>query len=128
MVRFLDLCADAAEPLAPSKTVDEAWHEFVLFTREYAAFCEERYGRFLHHDPYESVDREAFRRTYSAYEGRYGTPDRRIWSDVFDSAGGGGWGGYGSRSDSGGSDSGGGDGGGGDGGGGCGGGGCGGGG
>ena len=51
MVRFLDLCAASATPLAPSKKVDKAWHEFLLFTREYEAFCQERYGRFLHHDP-----------------------------------------------------------------------------
>jgi hypothetical protein len=37
----------------PSKAVDEAWHEFILMTREYAAFCQKAFpfGRYLHHTP-----------------------------------------------------------------------------
>ena len=31
--------------------VDELWHTFVIFTREYAAFCDAVAGRFLHHVP-----------------------------------------------------------------------------
>ncbi|MDQ3581815.1 MAG: hypothetical protein M3495_09475 [Pseudomonadota bacterium] len=39
----------------PSQIVDEAWHEFILCTREYAEFCQRAFGRFLHHTPAESV-------------------------------------------------------------------------
>jgi hypothetical protein len=35
----------------PSHAVDEAWHGFILCTARYAAFCDEAYGRFLHHHP-----------------------------------------------------------------------------
>jgi hypothetical protein len=35
----------------PSKVVDIAWHEFILRTREYHAFCERAFGRYLHHTP-----------------------------------------------------------------------------
>lgn len=35
----------------PSRAVDEAWHGFILCTARYAAFCDEAYGRFLHHHP-----------------------------------------------------------------------------
>lgn len=35
----------------PSHAVDEAWHGFILCTARYAAFCEQAYGRFLHHHP-----------------------------------------------------------------------------
>jgi hypothetical protein len=35
----------------PSKAVDEAWHGLILCTARYAAFCEDAYGRFLHHHP-----------------------------------------------------------------------------
>jgi hypothetical protein len=35
----------------PSVVVDDLWHEFVLHTREYAAFCDAALGRFLHHVP-----------------------------------------------------------------------------
>lgn len=35
----------------PSKAVDDAWHEFILMTREYAGFCTRAFGGFLHHAP-----------------------------------------------------------------------------
>jgi hypothetical protein len=39
-----------------SPTVDQAWHEFILFTREYAAFCHRAFGEFIHHVPRTSRD------------------------------------------------------------------------
>lgn len=97
MVRFLDLSADATRPLAPSRKVDKAWHEFLLFTREYQELCEQRYGRFIHHDPFEQPDPEAYKRTYVAYTSRFGTPSGRLWRNPFRVAGGsGGVGGTGS--------------------------------
>src|SRR3954447_2229625 len=35
----------------PSHAVDEAWHGLILCTAAYARFCDEAYGRFLHHHP-----------------------------------------------------------------------------
>jgi hypothetical protein len=35
----------------PSQVVDELWHEFILYTREYQKFCQQAFGRFLHHTP-----------------------------------------------------------------------------
>lgn len=35
----------------PSHAADEAWHGFILCTARYSAFCEQAYGRFLHHHP-----------------------------------------------------------------------------
>ncbi|MFC8505648.1 glycine-rich domain-containing protein [Streptomyces sp. NPDC057411] len=37
--------------MAPSRQVDPAWHTFMLHSQEYADWCEERFGRFLHHAP-----------------------------------------------------------------------------
>ena len=39
----------------PSQVVDIAWHEFILFTRSYKAFCRKSLGRFLHHTPTEAM-------------------------------------------------------------------------
>lgn len=39
----------------PSQVVDVAWHEFILFTREYANFCSKAFGRFIHHTPAEAM-------------------------------------------------------------------------
>jgi len=47
------LCQVARDTLIgmPSKAVDAAWHEFILMTREYSAFCDGAFGRYLHHTP-----------------------------------------------------------------------------
>lgn len=35
----------------PSQVVDDLWHEFILYTRNYEAFCCRAFGGFLHHTP-----------------------------------------------------------------------------
>ncbi|MCX7688724.1 MAG: hypothetical protein N2045_12205 [Fimbriimonadales bacterium] len=35
-----------------SETCDEIWHEMLMFTREYQAFCERIAGMMIHHTPY----------------------------------------------------------------------------
>ncbi len=35
----------------PSQVVDELWHEFILHTKTYDRFCQQAFGRFLHHTP-----------------------------------------------------------------------------
>ncbi|MDQ4102848.1 MAG: hypothetical protein M3186_03765 [Actinomycetota bacterium] len=35
----------------PSRLADDMWHEFLLHTHDYAAFCDMVCGRFLHHQP-----------------------------------------------------------------------------
>ena len=39
----------------PSREVDEAWHEFILDTREYSGFCAAAFGEYLHHTPDEAM-------------------------------------------------------------------------
>ena len=41
----------------PSKVVDDLWHEFILDTRAYAAFCGRAFGHFFHHVPASSTPR-----------------------------------------------------------------------
>jgi hypothetical protein len=40
----------------PSEAVDEAWHEFILITRAYTEFCDNAFGRYLHHTPAAAMD------------------------------------------------------------------------
>lgn len=35
----------------PSQVTDELWHEFILYTKHYEAFCKRAFGQFLHHTP-----------------------------------------------------------------------------
>lgn len=44
----------------PSKVVDDAWHEFILFTKDYQNFCEKAFGCFLHHQPSEKFEKDRF--------------------------------------------------------------------
>lgn len=35
----------------PSQVVDDLWHEFILYTKNYDAFCRKAFGRYMHHTP-----------------------------------------------------------------------------
>lgn len=47
--------AKASMVAMPSQVVDVAWHQFILFTRNYDNFCRKGFGRFLHHTPSEAM-------------------------------------------------------------------------
>jgi hypothetical protein len=51
---FLETCATETEPIGPSELVDIGWHTFILYTHEYADFCDQIAGRFIHHVPDDS--------------------------------------------------------------------------
>jgi hypothetical protein len=70
--------------------VDDAWHTFLIYTREYADFCDQIAGRFIHHVPEKDSDgqdadaikesRESYERTLVDYEKLFGrTPSEEIW-------------------------------------------------
>lgn len=43
----------------PSRVVDDAWHQFILFTADYAQFCKQAFGKFYNHTPSSPIeDRE----------------------------------------------------------------------
>lgn len=49
---FLDLCAkNPGKRFSPTPLVDIGWHTFILYTQDYAKFCQEHAGRFIHHEP-----------------------------------------------------------------------------
>ena len=41
----------------PLQILDEMWHQFVLFTEPYTAYCQRVYGRYIHHHPTTYADR-----------------------------------------------------------------------
>ncbi|KYF79624.1 hypothetical protein BE17_46805 [Sorangium cellulosum] len=70
-----------------SLRVDEAWHQFVLFTIEYADFCQRFFGRFLHHAPGNAPVTHAVREAtwdefVAAYSALYGEPPPEVWNDA----------------------------------------------
>lgn len=46
----------------PSRIVDDLWHEFILYTRDYKEFCVKAFGRFMHHTPAVAMGPAASRR------------------------------------------------------------------
>jgi uncharacterized membrane protein YgcG len=68
-------CQDARDEVLgmPSKAVDVAWHEMILMTRTYHAFCDRAFGRYLHHTPDSLMDepmRDGLARTLATLDAR----------------------------------------------------------
>lgn len=55
--QYFQLCNHAGRQLVamPSQVVDVAWHAYILSTRQYQQFCQNAFGRFLHHTPAEAM-------------------------------------------------------------------------
>lgn len=82
VIRFLMLVAEyPTGKLTPSHRVDLAWHEFILCTRAYGKFCDETFGRMIHHYPggSEASNRHQFGETLRLYQSRFGTPNPYYW-------------------------------------------------
>lgn len=78
-LKFLSLCAARpGEAFVPSIKVDNAWHEFILCTKEYTEHCSE-FGTYVHHDPTDEPDIEAYERTRTALKEQFGSINSEIW-------------------------------------------------
>ncbi|MFG2952948.1 glycine-rich domain-containing protein [Streptomyces sp. NPDC048291] len=78
------------QSLAPSKPVDYGWHAFILHTVDYAEFCDQVAGRFVHHvptaDDYQAPGeaQSARERTVAAITAAGYTVDPDLWPDMAD--------------------------------------------
>lgn len=54
-LQFFALAIHDPAALAPSAAIDAFWHEFILFTLDYTAFCDRHYGQYLHHQPFDEL-------------------------------------------------------------------------
>ena len=48
----------------PLVLLDEMWHTFILFTREYTHYCHSRFGRYVHHLPTTTDEKQRRREDY----------------------------------------------------------------
>jgi hypothetical protein len=75
----------------PLRILDEMWHTFVLFTREYHAYCQRVFGRYIHHTPRTMADtrRERSERAASpaAFIRRQVAARETQWRFIRDAAG-----------------------------------------
>lgn len=49
--KYLYLVATSGQKLAPPPDIDAGWHEFLMYTRDYADFCRTHFDSFVHHAP-----------------------------------------------------------------------------
>lgn len=90
--RYLALCAlDPQCSYGMRGPIDGLWHTFILFTEEYASFCNQIAGRFLHHSPNvtgpkpqteqaRASIKDGYVRFLEAYESAYGeTAPPHLW-------------------------------------------------
>lgn len=72
-----------------STRIDEAWHQFVLFTSQYIDFCHRHFGQYLHHNPANGPEEQGsperkpstFEGFRARYESFFGEPLPDIWLD-----------------------------------------------
>ena len=72
-----------------SARVDEAWHQFVLFTGEYIDFCHRHFGQYLHHNPSNApaapgrpmLKQTTFEDFRARYQSFFGQPLPDVWMD-----------------------------------------------
>lgn len=66
--KFLYLCGTAKVTygMVPSKPIDNAWHEFIIYTRDYIAFCKQFFGEYIHHIPKNYAIGDPDGRAYAA--------------------------------------------------------------
>jgi hypothetical protein len=85
------LAASGRQPgqsLAPSELVDIGWHTFILHTIDYADFCENVVGRFVHHVPTGEDEllpggaAETRERTLAAITAAGYTADPELWPEA----------------------------------------------
>lgn len=86
-LKFLDVAAGTTVPVTPSAAVDVAWHNFILFTRDYMDYCTTHLGRYVHHVPDEpgndtQTDHATYLGTRQLITDRFGPPDATIWPDA----------------------------------------------
>lgn len=77
--RFLAMCAlNPNAHYGMRGPIDEIWHTFLMFTRDYAQFCEIVAGRFIHHVPETGKSGgksgESYIRFLEDYEKIFGQP------------------------------------------------------
>lgn len=68
-----------------SKKVDEVWHQFILFTKEYHEFCDDFLGRYMHHSPktsYTPLEEGSAQKLTKHYNLVFGDMPLHVWDGL----------------------------------------------
>jgi hypothetical protein len=74
--RWLWLCANTPDGVELKINdalymIDEMWHEFIVFTKDYSDFCTSRLGKYIHHIPVTQEERDTQDRRFHENRERY---------------------------------------------------------
>ncbi|MEU1209169.1 hypothetical protein [Nocardia sp. NPDC005825] len=72
-----------------SLRVDETWHQFILFTRQYTEFCQRFFGRYVPHSPSNApevefprpTEKTSFAQFATRYQELFAEPLPDVWFD-----------------------------------------------
>jgi hypothetical protein len=85
--KFLFICSVSDKPVAMlDDRVDQMWHEFLVFTKEYRDFCQSYLGKFIDHRPNVSTSpttlgsKWVFEKMYTEY---FGEPPNGYWASAY---------------------------------------------
>jgi hypothetical protein len=67
--------------------IDEMWHNFILFTKDYHDFCLINFGKYLHHQPTTVQDRNDWNKDYAKSIESYKEILKIQYSYVYDNLG-----------------------------------------
>jgi hypothetical protein len=79
VLQFLELAASTDERLTPPQAIDAAWHSFILHTKDYAEYCQEHFGRFIHHRPNGGGNERELQTALSLAERHLERVDPTMW-------------------------------------------------
>ena len=86
--KFLYLCANTTDRLAPSAEIDKIWHTFILFTKDYRQYCIHFLGKLIDHVPEVKKDtstptENCLLNTITNYESVFGELNNNVWQVPF---------------------------------------------
>jgi hypothetical protein len=80
--KFLVVCAsNPTIKYAPSKSIDDMWHNFMLHSLAYFDFCA-LLGGYIHHQPSERHEPNLYTKTIEDLKRSFGTINTAYWEEV----------------------------------------------
>ena len=76
---FMVVCAVKPGPKVTSAALDQMWHTFLLFTKDYRSFCEQYLGMFINHEPFEYAAPDIYLETRAFAKDYFGHLDEALW-------------------------------------------------
>ena len=80
------MASQSTSPCVQSPLIDDAWHEFLLYAKEYEQFCREYCGGFMPHQPHSGkatdVDVEILTPTIDLMHKVFGEKPNKNWDYI----------------------------------------------